>query len=295
VPISYHGRTYSEGKKIGWVDGVRAIGTILRYGLLPDQASAHAGFDTLSTMDSLGRYNEWLRTKISPALGKSIFEAGCGTGTITRMLARRARVVAVDFDQHYVSALRQRYAARSNVRIEWMDLSSSDWSIVGGEHFDTVVCMNVLEHLPDDYDVLCRFHNILDPGGRLIILVPAHLGLFGPLDTALGHFRRYDEQSLRSMLMRCGFHVESINYINPTGAVGWLVNNRVFRRKTVPPVQASLYDMVFPLMKIADRLRLPFGLSVFAVARKAASVSTITRADASEGNMAVAPTTPGVA
>lgn len=268
VPVSYRGRTYADGKKIRWTDGVKAIGAILRFGLLPNQASQHAGFDTLSTMDRLGRYNEYLWGKVSDAVGTQILEAGCGTGTITKFLVRRGNVVAVDFDQHYVSLLKERYADRSNVRLNWMDLSSSDWSILESDRFDTVVCMNVLEHLPDDEYVLKRLFEVLQPGGRLVLLVPAHERLFGSLDRALDHYRRYGRDVLRSRLAEAGLEVERLQYINPTGAVGWYVNSRVLKRQTVPPFQASVYDRIYPLVKWTEMLRVPFGLSVLAIARK---------------------------
>ena len=268
VPISYRGRTYDEGKKIRWTDGVWAIGAILRYGLLPDRASTHTGFDTLSTMDSLAHYNSWLWTKIAPWTGVRIFEAGCGTGTITRYLARRGRVTAVDFDAHYVAVLAERYADRSNVRVAPLDLTSGHWHLPGDKSFDTVVCTNVLEHLPDDVQTIRRFAELLDPGGRLIALVPAHPQLFGALDIALGHYRRYNRQSLQNAFKECGLEVETVEYINPTGAVGWFVNSRLLKRQTVPPFQASFYDRLYPVLRVLERLHLPFGLSVLAVGRK---------------------------
>jgi glycosyltransferase involved in cell wall biosynthesis len=270
VPISYRGRTYLDGKKIRWTDGFRAIGAILRYGLLPNQASQHAGFDTLSTIDRLNGYNNYLWRKIAQHVGRRILEAGCGTGTITRFLAQRGAVFAVDIDEHYVDLLRERYAARSNLRFQWMDLSSLDWSPLANQRFDTVVCMNVLEHLPNDAAVLRHFFEVLQPGGRLLLLVPAHVQLFGALDRALGHYRRYDRTGLQSLIEEAGFRSEQVSYINPSGAVGWFLNSRLLRRETVPPMQASLYDRLYPLVRWADGLGLPFGLSVLAIAQKPA-------------------------
>src|SRR5262249_23251503 len=160
VPISYRGRTYAEGKKATWTAGLRALGAILRYGLLPSRASSHAGYDTLSTMDYLSHYNSWLWRKIAPSVGERILEAGCGTGTITRFLAQRGHVLAVDVDPHYVSLMTEQHAERSNIQLQWMDLTAPEWPDLGGNGFDTVVCMNVLEHLADDEYVLCRFYDV---------------------------------------------------------------------------------------------------------------------------------------
>ena len=112
--------------------------------------SSHAGFATLSTIKGLHNYNGWIWKQIAPFVGQRVMEAGCGTGTMTQYLSSRRRLVAVDIDQHYVSGLKERYAERSNVRVEWADLASNDWPDLSHEHIDTIVSMNVLEHLEDD-------------------------------------------------------------------------------------------------------------------------------------------------
>ena len=268
VPISYHGRTYAEGKKISWVDGVKAVGAIVRYGLLPAQASTHAGYDTLSTMDSLRNYNAWLWKQISPYVGQRILEAGSGTGTITRFLAQREKLLCVDFDEHYVRLLQGTYGDRPNVRVHRADLTSKDWPVEPGETFDTIVCTNVLEHLPDDRYILSRFAELLEPGGRAVVLVPAHRELYGTLDRALDHYRRYSKDRLARLMREVGLEPESVRYMNPTGVAGWFVNSRLLRREVLPAGQAGFYDKVYPLLSQAERLGLPFGLSVLAVGRK---------------------------
>ncbi|HEV8570799.1 MAG TPA: glycosyltransferase [Actinoplanes sp.] len=270
VPISYHGRTYAEGKKIGWRDAVQAVGAIVRYGLLPGRASSHAGYDTLSTMDGLQNYTAWLWKQVAPYVGDRVFEAGCGTGTMTRYLAGREYVLGLDIDEHYVQMMRGGYAGRPNVRIEHADLAAPEWSFLDGHRFDTVVCTNVLEHLPDDRSVMARFHDVLQPGGRVVLVVPAKIQLYGTIDRALGHYRRYERTSLERLLRRTGFEVEELRYLNLTGALGWLLNGRLLRREVVPSGQAALYDRAFPLLSLADRLNPPFGLSVLAVGRKPA-------------------------
>ena len=268
VPVSYNGRTYEEGKKVQWTDAVSALVAIIRFGLLPGEVSSHAGFATLSTIRGLHNYNGWIWKQIAPFVGQRVMEAGCGTGTITQYLSSRRRLVAVDIDQHYISGLQERYAERSNVRVEWADLASDDWPDLSHEHIDTIVSMNVLEHLEDDAATLKRFYALLEVGGCLVLLVPAHASLFGTLDTALGHFRRYDREKLASLLDRCGFEVTSSRYLNPSGVFGWFVNSRILRRKVVPPVQAIVYDWLYPLLGLTDRMKLPFGLSILAVAHK---------------------------
>jgi SAM-dependent methyltransferase len=274
VPVSYHGRTYAEGKKIRWTDGVQAVGAILAYGLARGQVSHHHGLSTLRAVDGLHRYNAWLWEQINPYVGNRIFEAGCGTGTITRYLASRPAVTAVDVDRDYVALLQTRYADRPHVRVVWADLASAEWPGLD-QPVDTVVCMNVLEHLEDDRAVLGRFHDLLAPGGRLILLVPAHQWLYGSIDAAIGHYRRYELQPLCALLRQTGFAIERGRYLNPTGTLGWLLNGRVFPKQTVPSLQARLYDLAFPLLRGLQRLPLRFGLSVLVIARKPVAVDSL--------------------
>jgi len=268
VPISYRGRTYEEGKKIRWTDGLAALGAIVRFGLLTGWSTNHPGEETLSTVDALDHYNTWLWNRISGSVGQRVFEAGTGTGTITRFLAGRERVIGVDVDEHYVATLQRRYAGFSNVKIEWADLASADWPSLQNERIDTVVCMNVLEHLPDDKRVLERFKESLEPGGRLVLLVPAHQWLFGTMDRALGHHRRYELEELRSLCEAAGFTVERAEYLNPTGVLGWFTNGRILKRQSVPDRQARLYDALFPILAHGQRPNLRFGLSVLVIGCK---------------------------
>ena len=269
VPISYHGRTYAEGKKINWRDGFKALKTIAKYGLLPEKAPTSDSLTTsLKTMESLANYNDWLWQQIAPYVGERVLEAGCGPGAITKYLLRAKLVVACDYDRQYVAGLERQYGDQPGFRVRLVDLAAPDWDGLERERFDTIVCMNVLEHLRDDALTLRRFADVLDPGGRLILLVPANRWLYGTIDAAVGHHRRYELPSLSRLLQRSGFEVEQIRYLNPTGVAGWLVNSRILRRREIPAGQAKLYDRLYPLLRRVEELGLPFGLSVLAVGRK---------------------------
>ena len=257
----------------GWY-GSRPMSTAITRSVAGAHAQAPAetetlhGFETLRTMDTLRRYNEWLWGQLSPYVGQRILEAGCGTGTFTRYLSTRERVVSFDFDHHYVSLVRQQFADVAHVRVEWADLAAAEWPELASERLDTVVSMNVIEHLPDDLGVLRRFWDLLVPGGRVALLVPAHMRLYGAIDAAIGHYRRYNRAGFARLLAEAGFEVEKARYLNPTGPVGWFLNGRILRRTTVPLRQATLYDRVYPILSQLERLNLPFGLSVLAIARK---------------------------
>ena len=215
---------------------------------------------TLDRMAAAGRYNAWLLERAEPYLGPRVLDAGAGTGTFTELLAREGRdVVALEPESRFAVALRARFATHPGV------------TVVEGETaaglFDAIVCFNVLEHVPDAAAALARFHDSLAPGGHLLLLVPAHPRLFGATDEAVGHVRRYTKPALRTAL--AGFDVRELRLVNPLGALGWLVSSRLLRRREVPSGPLALYDRIVPVLRALDRVELPFGLSVWAVARRA--------------------------
>jgi hypothetical protein len=110
---------------------------------------------------------------------------------------------------------------------------------------------------------------MLQPGGRLVLLVPAHRALYGTIDEAIGHHRRYERADLVRLLGESGLQVESDIHVNATSMLGWFLNGRVFKRQSVPGVQARLANRLVPLYRLERRFNLPVGLSVIAVARRA--------------------------
>src|SRR5947207_6442365 len=199
VPISYYGRDYWEGKKINWKDGFSALWTILKYGLLDDTASEPPTYKTLRRLDSLNRYNRWIWDRVKPFVGQRVLEVGAGSGTMTRFLYCRELIVATDKETPYIDRLRNAFRRRPGMIEERLDLDRDDDLGLASHEFDTILCINVLEHTADDAAALRRAHQLLMPGGRIIIFVPAGKDLFGTLDRGLGHQRRYEKNELTAM------------------------------------------------------------------------------------------------
>ena len=266
VPISYAGRTYAEGKKINWKDGVGALWTIIRFNLLTEGAD-HAA-TTLQRVSQLSRYNAWLYEQISPFVGRRILEVGAGLGTMTRYLLDREQVVASDINPRYLDALRATLGSRHNVVVQQLDLNAPVPEWVAKCCLDTIMCLNVLEHIEDDEAVLRRLHDALSPHGRVLLIVPAMRMLYGTIDETIGHFRRYERDELSAKLRRAGFLVEEARYINLIGVPGWFLNGRLLRRKSVPGLQARLNDLLVPVLRLERHFRPSFGMSLLAVGRK---------------------------
>ncbi len=271
VPISYHGRQYAEGKKIGWKDAFSAVWTILRFAVAPDIGRDDAGFTTLRRVEVLKRYNRFLWDLVQPFVGRRILEIGSGTGLMTRYLSKRERVVATDIDEQYVEFLSRQFAGNPNVTVRHLDLAQLNGAGDGipRRAFDTVVCSNVLEHIEDDARALAALRGVLEPGGRLVLIVPAVKGLYGEIDRAIHHYRRYSRDEIASKLRGAGLDVEHLSYFNMLGIPGWWLNAVVLRRRTVPGFQARINDLLVPWLRLEREFGPPVGMSLLAVGRVA--------------------------
>lgn len=266
VPISYHGRTYAEGKNIGWRDGVQALWLIFKFRFLDTRFTTRAGKATLEGLARAPRVADWTLEQFGDHLGHSVLEAGCGIGYITSRLLDRSRLHALDIDASYVADLRRRYGHLTNVTLQQADLEDPG-TYQGLEGFDSVVSVNVLEHLDHPDRALEGFQRVLRPGGHALILVPAHPWLFSAADEAIEHRCRYTEGMLRSQLEAAGLEVVSIRQFNRMGVWGWWLNKQA-AKTSISPWQARVFALLLPVAKLVERVqRLP-GLSLIAVARK---------------------------
>lgn len=253
-----------------WADRLRRAAALLRYATVQNaQDNLHEGYNTLARMDGAPHYNAWIGKRFEPYLGRRVLEVGAGIGTITRELERgREQVIALEMDPFYVDRLKNLFRDKPHVRPLLSDVATTDWAALGHEGIDTVVLSNVLEHIEDDAAAIRNFRAVLPDGGRLLILVPALPPLFGAMDEAVGHFRRYTKETLSEVISRNGFALEKLEWMNLAGIPGWFFNGRVLRRRAVPPLQLRLYDQIAPLLAEAEsRFPIPVGMSLFAVAR----------------------------
>ena len=272
VPISYYGRTYEEGKKIGWKDAFSALWTILRHSLRETEDPRNVGHVTLARMARLEPYNRWLAERFEGYVGSRVLEIGAGFGNMTRHLLPRELLMASDLDPVALEYLRGCFREDSSVRVASyrLPLDPAEREEVSGLRFDTVVCLNVLEHIEADTATLGDLFEVLAPGGRLILVVPALAWLYGSLDEHLRHFRRYDKKELEKKVRDAGFVLEDCRFLNRPGIVGWYVNGRILRRRVLPRGQLAAFKLLMPFLKREETNPPSVGMSLLAVGRKPA-------------------------
>ena len=284
VPISYSGRSFEEGKKINWKDGFLALYCIFKFSL--SDTIYHRdiyGSHILARLSRASNFNTWMADTIRRYCGSRILEIGSGVGNLTRKLIPRAKYVASDINPLYIQTLE----ALSNDR-PYMDASYCDVTQIASfprhdEAYDTVICLNVIEHVEDDRVALSNIKSVLAPGGTAIVLVPQGQWNFGTLDEVLGHQRRYSKESLRELVEECGFAIKELIEFNRVGTPAWFVNGKILHRRRFGLFQIWMLDLLTPVFRLVDRL-LPFpGLSLIAVLELTKIVRNETSPEPSNG------------
>lgn len=249
VPISYHGRTYAEGKKINWVDGVLTLFAIARFAYSDHiYTGDEYGSQILGRLNRACRFNKWMSDTIRPYLGEHILEIGSGPGNLTRNLLPRKRYYATDINPLYLQALNRLKEGKPFLDVDFLDVTDGA-SFPQSSTIDTVICLNVLEHISDDLSALKNIYNLLDKNGRAIILVPNGPFLYGTLDEVLGHKRRYTKKQLEELGKQAGFTVKRIIGFNRIGSFAWFINGRILRKRTFSLLQISMLNVFTPLFK----------------------------------------------
>jgi SAM-dependent methyltransferase len=203
-------------------------------------------------------------------VGGRVLEIGSGTGGISRNMLGVRRLVVTDTRPQYRALLQRLFNNYEHVSVQPMTLGEPAPE-VERERFDTVVSANVLEHVEDDDAALRQIFEMLEPGGCVVLVVPMLRALYGQIDRAIHHFRRYERAELEEKLQKAGFVVEAMAPMNALGIPGWWLNSVLLRRRRVPGIQARINDLLVPWLRFEEKLALPVGMSLLAVGRKPAA------------------------
>jgi SAM-dependent methyltransferase len=231
-------------------------------------AHENIGIETLRRMSSLDAYNRWIIEQIRPWLGQVVLEAGAGIGNLSQFFLENERLILSDRDPRCLDALRERFGTHPNVACVPYDLERSGEHL-RGQGIDTIIVLNVLEHIEHDQHALDEMAQILRPGGRAIFQLPAHKLLYGSLDRNLDHFRRYTVRDIKAKFARAGLEPEHFRRMNMPGVLGWFVCSRILKKDILPEGSLGLFNRLTPLFIAVEKaIPAPFGLSIIAVGKK---------------------------
>lgn len=214
------------------------------------------------------RYRRYQFDLIAAHCGRSILEVGAGLGEFSAQFENLTRLVLTDTDPVCLDALRQRFAGRPEVEVRPLDLEGS---LDIADRVETVLAMNVLEHIPDDRAALRDLARAVVPGGSIVLWVPAYPSLYGEFDRLVGHVRRYRPEQLRQVVTDAGLEVARLHPVNALGGLSWWLAVRTGRTTSPRPGLIRLYDrVVVPAERALEKvITPPFGQSILCVARVA--------------------------
>lgn len=215
-------------------------------------------------------YPKWLIAQFRPHLGKCVVEVGAGRGNVTSLLLKcgAERIVAIEPDELMFDQLSAKFAETPGVRP--VRGYASEVLPTLPEPPDSIVYVNVLEHVEDDAGEIALCISTLKKGGRLCVFVPAMRFLYSPYDHAMGHYRRYGKAELRALCRKTGLKVMELKYFDFPGAFAWFLHFRVMGRMGQETAFVGLYDrLVIPLTRTLESIvPPPFGKNLVLIAEK---------------------------
>ncbi|TFH14665.1 MAG: class I SAM-dependent methyltransferase [Lentisphaerales bacterium] len=219
----------------------------------------------LELLSNSANYQQWIYGLIRPYLGSRILEIGSGIGNYTQYLLEHGEVWGTDCEDYYLARLKERFGS-SLARIERLELGTWDpeqRSAVVAFQPDTIVCLNVLEHVEEDLEAVRMMTECLSPDGRLVLIVPAFNSLFATIDRNYGHCHRYNKARVRTICERTGSVLSNCRYFNMLGIFAWIWNYKLLRRGHLVAGQVHAFDRIVPMLARIERFAPPpAGLSL---------------------------------
>jgi len=229
----------------------------------------------LAVMNFAVNYHRWILDMIRPYLGKRCVEVGAGTGSFSEMVMAGdhgpEQLILVE-PSAMASVLRQKFDGMKSVDI--VDTTFVECvTELRRARPDSVIYINVLEHIQDDAAELDAVFDVLDPGGRVFIFVPALKFLMGPFDRSVGHYRRYRKRELEQKCRRAGFGVRLSRYIDAPGILPWWIKYKLLGSESLDVTSVTLYDRYcIPIIRRVEQLvPPPIGKNLLVVGEKRSS------------------------
>ncbi len=216
----------------------------------------------LKNVSKMQNYVRWLYGEIKPHIGSNILEVGAGMGAITSLIEKDklCSITPIDKEKYQINF--------SGNKIEKIDITGNI-SMLIDKKFNTVVCINVLEHIRDDLLAMKNMNKLLEDKGKIVIIVPAIKCIYGKIDKANKHCRRYSKDEIMSKIKESGFEINYFKYINFIGIFGWIFQNHILNSQRHREVDLKRFDLACGILaKIESVIKLPIGLNMLIVASK---------------------------
>jgi 2-polyprenyl-3-methyl-5-hydroxy-6-metoxy-1,4-benzoquinol methylase len=228
----------------------------------------YQGLSTLEVLTEAKNYNNWIADNFFPYIKAPLLEFGAGIGNISELLSAYTPLCLTDTDSRMLAHLKDKFSHIDDISVNFLDITQSPPEHLI-ESFQTVIGINVLEHIEDDEKALIHLGNVLKPSGRLLLLVPSKKWAYTDLDKQLGHFRRYEKKELAEKLVKASFNIEKLYFFNVVGLMSWVIRDKIQRSGGLRPYQISLFDSIVPILKrVESKVSMPLGISLIAIAQK---------------------------
>lgn len=228
---------------------------------MKDQSS-----QTLESMSQATWYNRWIKNQFSKYLTGQILEIGCGIGNFSTYLANYGKLTSIDVNEDYIKEAKDKVLERG--KVGFGDIEKGKY-FFKEKKFNTIVCINVLEHIKEDIKAIDNIYELLTSNGYLILLVPAHKFLYNLIDSSIGHFRRYEKGPLKQQLNETGFEIIKLRELNFLGSIGWFIAGKLFKENYVSEGKIKIFNFISPIFLLLENIfESPFGTSILVIARK---------------------------
>jgi len=224
----------------------------------------------LEALSALRRYREWMMTYFSPYLAGDAIEIGAGIGNMSEHIAPFvSSLELVEPSPNLIGPLKSRFNRSTSISITHETFEGFVAKRVT-ESCDSIIMVNVLEHIEDDRTALKECYRILRPGGHLLILVPALQFLFSKLDEMVGHYRRYERSDLEGKIQQTEFHMVELKFFDFAGVLPWWLLNTIGGATEFNPQMVSLYDaLIVPVTRTIESVFTPpIGKNLIAILRR---------------------------
>ena len=228
----------------------------------------YQGLPTLEVLTEAKNYNRWIAENFYSSIQAPLLEFGSGIGNMSELISSYTPLCLTDTDARMLAHLKNKFFHSNDVSVDFLDITQPPPEHLV-ESFQTVIGINVLEHVEDDQKALFHLGNVLKPSGRLLLLVPAKKWAYTDLDKQLGHFRRYEKKELAEKLVKASFQIEKLYFFNLVGLMSWIMRDKLQRSGGLRPYQISSFDTIVPILKRVElKISMPVGISLIAIAQK---------------------------